>query len=80
MDLIYVITTSLIIIIVALIIDILLLYKKIYAMRARRRRALDIGDEAWRLIMKQSHGKSHTSKLVKQILTSNKEKSHGKSL
>ncbi len=29
-----------------------------------KRRNDDIGDEAWRLLMKQSHGESHTSKLA----------------
>ncbi len=30
-----------------------------------KRRNDDIGDEAWRLLMKKEHGKSHTSKLAK---------------
>ncbi len=29
-----------------------------------KRRNDDIGDEAWRLIMKKEHGESHTSKLA----------------
>ncbi len=42
-----------------------------------KRRNDDIGDEAWRLIMKKEQGESHTSKVAGEILTSNKEKSHG---
>ena len=29
-----------------------------------KRRNDDIGDEAWRLLMKKEHGESHTSKLA----------------